>query len=70
MQLIGAELDSFFKVYCGFNPTDVKSIANYSEFVLSDYDDIKSQESELSFAVITIKPFENSDSTKAKQSLS
>ena len=40
IQGIGAELDNFFKIYCGLETSDRKTIADYSRFILSDYPDI------------------------------
>lgn len=69
LQIIGAELDSFFKVYCGYDAEEYKNIADYASYILSEYPDIKNQEIEVRGRDIIIKPFENWDSTKAKQSL-
>ena len=43
LQSIGAELDNFFKVYCGFAAEDRKNMNDYCTFVLSDYSDIVNQ---------------------------
>lgn len=40
LQSIGAELDNFFKLYCGFASEDRKNIKDYCTFVLNDYSDI------------------------------
>ena len=40
LQSIGAELDNFFKIYCGFSSEERKTISDYSSFVLTDYPDI------------------------------
>lgn len=69
LQLIGAELDSFFKVYCGFAMNEVKNISHYAKYVLTDYPEIKQQDIELMDIDVTIRPFENWDIEKAKQSL-
>lgn len=69
LQLIGAELDCFFKVYCGFDPEETKNIFHYANVVLRDYPEIKQQEIELANRDIVIKPFESWDVAKAKQSL-
>lgn len=34
LQSIGAELDNFFKVFCGYNLTDRKSINDYARHIL------------------------------------
>lgn len=43
LQSIGAELDNFFKVYCGFSCDERKNISDYCRFILSDYPDIVNQ---------------------------
>ena len=58
LQGIGAELDSFFKVYCGFNLEEEKTIADYVGIVLSDYPDIRNQEIVLCTGA-SIKPFKD-----------
>lgn len=71
LQTIGAEMDSFFKVYCNFKGNDKnKNIANYATFVLNDYPDIKKQEIEVFDTDIVISPFKNWNRSEAKQSLS
>ena len=67
IQAIGAELDSFFKEYCGFNPSDYKSISDYATFILQNWNDIKSQEVKAN--QLLLKPFDNWESARAKQSL-
>ena len=47
LQAIGSELDSFFKVYCSYNPDDYKFITDYANFVLSDFPSIVTQEVEI-----------------------
>ena len=69
LQLVGAELDSFFKVYCGYDAEAKKNIADYASYILTEYPDIKNQEVEVLGGDIIIKPFENWDCAKAKQSL-
>lgn len=69
LQLIGAELDSFFKAYCGYDAEAKKTIADYARYILTEYPEIKSQEIEVMGRDIIIKPFENWDSARAKQSL-
>ncbi len=69
LQAIGSELDSFFKVYCSYNPDDRKSISDYATFVLSDFPSVLTQEVEIINYDITIKPFDGWDATRAKQSL-
>lgn len=69
LQAIGSELDSFFKVYCSYNPDDYKSISDYATFVLSDFPSVLTQELEIINYDITTKPFDGWDATRAKQSL-
>lgn len=69
LQLVGAELDSFFKVYCGYDPEAKKNIADYARYILAEYPDIKNQEIEIMGGEIVVKPFETWDGSKAKQSL-
>lgn len=59
LQLIGAELDSFFKLYCGFRQSDTKNIKQYAAFVLADYPGILTQEVTVQPIGVTLKPFEN-----------
>lgn len=69
LQAIGAELDAFFKVYCGFNPTDRKNIIDYANFVLQDYPDITTQEIEVQGYQLSFIPFDGWDASRASQSL-
>ena len=69
IQLIGAELDCFFKEYCGFNKEDIKNISDYARYILADYADIKNQEISITDYDIGLKPFETWDASRAKQSL-
>ena len=43
IQTVGAELDAFFKVYCGFAPLDYKNISDYAAVILQDWSDIKNK---------------------------
>ena len=69
IQAIGGELDSFFKEYCGYAPTDNKTIADYARFVLNDYPGIKSQEITVIGTEMKITPFKDWNAAQAKQSL-
>lgn len=69
LQIAGAELDSFFKVYCDYDAEAKKNIADYASYILTEYPDIKNQEIEVMGRDISIKPYENWDVAKAKQSL-
>ena len=69
LQAIGGELDTFFKEYCGFNPDDKKNIADYADFVLSDYPDITKQSISILGTDMKITPFKGWNSGCAKKSL-
>lgn len=69
IQMIGAEMDSFFKVYCGFSATDVKNIAKYYPVVISDFPEITTQNVAVRMAGMTITPFSGWNGDKPKQSL-
>ena len=58
IQMIGAEMDSFFKEYCGFAPTDNKNISHYYPVVTADFPDVTNQEVHIRMADMTIKPFD------------
>lgn len=68
IQTTGAELDSFFKIYCGLAATDKKTIADYAVVVLSDWPDINNQI--VRAENIALQPFNGWDVARAKQSLS
>lgn len=67
IQTVGAELDAFFKVYCGFAPLEYKNISDYAAVILQDWSDIKKQI--VKADDISLQPFENWDERCAKQSL-
>ena len=69
MQMIGGELDSFFKVYCGYAPTDFKKINDYYTYLMQDYPDVLNQKINVRSADIVFQPFAGWDGTRAKQSL-
>ena len=69
MQMIGGELDSFFKVYCGYAPTDFKKINDYYTYLIQDYPDVLNQKINVRSADIVFQPFAGWDGTRAKQSL-
>lgn len=69
IQMIGSEIDSFFKVYCGFGASDIKSITEYCCSVTTDYPGILTQKVSVRAAKMTFKPFEGWDREKARQSL-
>lgn len=57
LQACGAELDNFFKVYCGFNSYDRKNINDYSASILLSYPDIVDQKVEIKDRDIELQPF-------------
>ena len=69
LQIIGAELDNFFKVYCGFCLSERKNITDYANSIVSSYPDILNQEISIMGKDIVIKPFENWNINNASQSL-
>lgn len=69
IQMIGAEMDSFFKEYCGFAPTDNKNISHYYPVVTADFPDVTNQEVHIRMADMTIKPFDGWNGHQPKQSL-
>ena len=69
IQMIGAEIDSFFKVCCGFNASDIKNITDYYHSITTNYPGILTQEVSVRAANMTFKPFDGWNGTQAKQSL-
>ena len=69
MQAIGGELDSFFKEYCGFDASDRKTIADYAQYVMRDYQAIKNQSITVIGTDMKLTPFKEWDSAQANQSL-
>lgn len=67
IQTIGAEIDSVFKVICGFGSGERKNSADYYPIILGNYPDIKTRS--VSIRGLTITPFENWDSQSATKSL-
>ena len=70
LQSIGAELDNFFKVYCGFNLTDRKNIADYATFVLTDFPAIITTQIQVLDTDMTVTPFDGWNTNIPAQSLS
>lgn len=56
LQSIGAELDNFFKVYCGFNLTDRKTITDYITPVLRDFPSITEEQIKVLGTDIIVSP--------------
>ena len=70
LQSIGAELDNFFKVYCGYGLTDRKTIADYAAFMLSDFPSITTESIKVLGTDIEVTPFEGWNTATPAQSLS
>lgn len=70
LQSIGAELDNFFKLYCGFNLTDRKNIADYATFVLTDFPAIITTQIQVLDTDMTVTPFDGWNTNIPAQSLS
>lgn len=58
LQSIGAELDSFFKVYCGFDLDNRKNMTDYAKSVLNSYPKIKEQVIDVPAYSLSFIPFE------------
>lgn len=69
LQSIGAELDAFFKVYCGFEPNARKSIDCYAECILGGYPEITAQGIIVNCNGSEITPFDGWSIAQAAQSL-
>ena len=69
LQSIGAELDNFFKLYCGYNLSDRMSISDYANTILNQEPTIVRQEVKVLNTDISIVPFENWNISKPAQSL-
>ena len=69
IQAIGAELDTVFKEFCGFNTTDRKTVADYAQYILNNTTDIKNQKISVQEYDIEIQPFMNWDINRPGQSL-
>ena len=57
LQAIGAELDSFFKIYCNFDPNQLKDIRDYRTTVLIRYPEIEYQIVDMPEYLISFTPF-------------
>lgn len=69
LQSIGAELDNFFKVYCGFSAQDRKTINDYCSFILNDYPDIVNQKVLITDRDMEVQPFQGWNANCPSQSL-
>ena len=54
---IGSELDTFFKIYCGFNSDERKNIIDYTWRIMNVYPEIPSQKIEIINTDIEIIPY-------------
>ena len=70
IQAIGAELDSLFKFFCGFDLSARKSISDYAGQILQNNPNIVNQKIKLRQFGFEIQPFQGWDATHAAQSLS
>lgn len=69
LQAIGAELDTVFKEFCGFNTADRKTIADYAQYILSSIPDIINQKIGVQEYDIEIQPFMNWSVNQPAQTL-
>lgn len=69
IQATGAELDSFFKIFCGIPAIDHSTIADYANRVPQDWPKIRDQKIEVKGTTIVLQPFKDWDAARAKQSL-
>lgn len=70
IQLIGAELDSFFKVFCGLSDTKKFNIKAYADNIITNYPDVLTQEIEINAYGISFEPFKNWSTQQPGKSLS
>lgn len=69
LQSIGAELDNFLKVYCGFSSQDRKSMNDYCGIVLNDYPDIVNQKILIPERDMEFQPYQGWNTGSPAQSL-
>ena len=73
---VGSELDTFFKIYCGFSLDERrKNIIDYTRHIMSEYPEITSQSVEIYNTAIKLTPYEewtrwNQQDSKSKNLLS
>lgn len=70
LQSIGSELDTFFKIFCGFNPTDRKSINDYANEILQTSPEIVNYIIKLISYDIEIQPYKLWNTAQPAKSLS
>lgn len=54
---IGSELDTFFKVYCGFDLKKPRNIMDYTKYILDTYPEIKFQKINIADTEIHLCPY-------------
>ena len=69
VQSVGAELDNFFKVFCGLTSDSYSNIKNYAEMVNQIWPEIKDQRIEVISYSLQLQPFKDWDVDHAKESL-
>ncbi|MCR5731802.1 MAG: hypothetical protein K6G51_02530 [Sphaerochaetaceae bacterium] len=69
IQAAGAELDNFFKVFCGYELSERKYISDYAGHILTSYSDIVKQSVIIPDYNIEITPFGGWELTAPAQSL-
>lgn len=69
IQIIGSELDSFFKIFCGYNLDDRKNISDYAKKAFEIFPGITGQEIKIKKAEETLVPFHKWNIEKASESL-
>lgn len=69
IQAIGAELDTVFKEFCGFDTSDRKSIVDYAQYILSRNPDIVNIRILLQEYDTEIQPFQNWNVSQPGQTL-
>ena len=69
IQSIGAELDTVFKEFCGFNTEDRKTIENYAQYILEEDPAIINRIIVLQGYDMEIQPFKTWNIEHASQSL-
>ncbi len=67
LQSIGAELDSFFKVFCNLQKS---TITDYAKYITTNYPDVLTQEIEINAYGISFEPFKNWSTQQPGKSLS
>lgn len=69
IQATGAELDTVFKEFCGFNTSNRKTIADYANYILNNNSDITNTKIEIQAYDLEIQPFKNWNVNQPAQTL-